>query len=66
MVFYWGGVRLGQRGTSTTIYPIVPGPDDKRMVSVEQSVELEFAGETGVFGENLPQCHFIHHKCHMT
>jgi hypothetical protein len=28
------------------------------MMSVEQSVEWELAGETKVLGENLPQCHF--------
>jgi hypothetical protein len=27
------------------------------MMSVEQSVEWELAGETEVLGENLPQCH---------
>jgi hypothetical protein len=36
------------------------------MMIVEQSVECEFAGETEVFRENLPQCHFVHHKSHMT
>jgi hypothetical protein len=36
------------------------------MMSVEQSVERELAGETEVLGENLLQCHFVHHKSHMT
>jgi hypothetical protein len=36
------------------------------MMIVEQSVEYELAGETEVLGENLPQCHFVQHKYHVT
>jgi hypothetical protein len=36
------------------------------MVTVEQLVEYELAGKTEVLEENLHQCHFIHHKSHMT
>jgi hypothetical protein len=36
------------------------------MVIVEQLLECELTGETKVLGENLPQCHFVHHESHMT
>jgi hypothetical protein len=36
------------------------------MMSVEQSVEWELVGETEELGGNLPECHFVHHKSHMT
>jgi hypothetical protein len=48
------------RGSKDTV--IVP--DDDRL-SVEQSVEWESAEETEVLAENLPQCQFAHHNCHI-
>jgi hypothetical protein len=34
------------------------------IMMMETLVEWK-AGETEVFGENLPQCRFVHHKPHM-
>jgi hypothetical protein len=36
------------------------------MMSVEQSVEVKLAGKTEILGENLPLCHFVCRKFHMT
>jgi hypothetical protein len=36
------------------------------IMNVDQSVEWELAEETELFGENLPQCDFVHHKSDMT
>jgi hypothetical protein len=57
-------VRLSPLGIEVTNWPVVLAP--MMMMIVEQSVECELIGETEVLGENLPQCHFVHHKSHMT
>jgi hypothetical protein len=36
------------------------------MMIVEQLVKCELAGEIEVFGENMPQCHFVRHKSYIT
>jgi hypothetical protein len=36
------------------------------MAIIVELVECELVEETEVLGENLLQCHFLHHKSHMT
>jgi hypothetical protein len=35
------------------------------IMMMEKLVEWRLAGENEVLGENLLQCHFVHHKPHM-
>jgi hypothetical protein len=55
-------VELSPLGTSATEWPIGPAPGD---VMMEKLVEWRLVEETEVFGGNLPQRHFVHHKSHL-
>jgi hypothetical protein len=56
-----GGVQTGS--TSASNWPIVPAPGD---CEDGEFGGLKIGRGTEVFGENLPQRHFVHHKSHLT
>jgi hypothetical protein len=51
---------LSPRGRSVTIW------QPRMIMRMKHLVERELTGGTEILAENLPQCHFIHHKSHMT
>jgi hypothetical protein len=53
-------VHLARRPPSGLLY--LP----RLIMRIENLVEWWLAGETELLGANLPQCHFVHHKSHMT
>jgi hypothetical protein len=61
-------VRLSPLGTPASVWPIVPASDDDDDDDDGCGAvgRMRLAGEAEVFGENLPQCHFPHHKSRMT
>jgi hypothetical protein len=57
-----GGVRL-----SLSLQPLIGLLHKPRMIDECGAFgESELAGETEVLGGNLPQCHIVHQKSHMT
>jgi hypothetical protein len=52
---------LSPLGTAATNRPIVPAPRDYDGGEIGGRI----GRGTKVFGENLPECRFVHHKPHM-
>jgi hypothetical protein len=59
----WGGVRSSPFGTSATKWPTVPAPDDRWVWNVWSNEIWQGKPE---YSEETSQCHFVHHKSHMT
>jgi hypothetical protein len=58
-----GGVQLCPLDMSATNWPILPAQGD---YEDEEFRGVMMARETEVLGENLAQCHYVHHKSRMT
>jgi hypothetical protein len=56
-----GAAQLGPLKTAATNRPIVPALGDYDNGEISGMI----GRGTEVFGENLPQCRFVHHKSHI-
>jgi hypothetical protein len=59
-------MRLSPLGTAATVWPILPAPDDDDDDNCGAIGRIRIGRGTEVFVGNPPQCHFVHHKSHMT
>jgi hypothetical protein len=59
----WGGVRLSPLGTSSTVWPIVPAPDDRWWWLWSNRRNEDWQGKPK-YSEKT--CRSVHHESHMT
>jgi hypothetical protein len=66
LLLIWGGVEMSPLGTSATLWSIEPVMDDDDDDDDDACGMRTGKGNQSTRRKNLPQFHFIHHKCNIT